>query len=62
MNIQRFLFGVEVVQAGLHRGKDVVRLEANNVVQEATELVKLALDLNDRASILLHEVNVAFYL
>lgn len=44
---------VEVVEAGLLARKDEVGLKADHVVEEAAELVKLALDLDVRARVFL---------
>jgi len=54
MDIHVTIILVPVVETRLFRLKDVVRLEADNVLKEATELVCLCRDSNLRTCILRH--------
>ncbi len=55
MNIELFSLFIKVVQAGSAWGKDVVRLEADHIMQETAELVDLTFHLDIGARVLLKE-------
>ena len=50
------------MQSGLHGSEYVVRLEADYIVKEASELIDLALDLDGGSRVLLEEGVVLVYL
>jgi hypothetical protein len=55
---QTILFLVVIVQPWLNRGKDVVWLKTDHVMEEASELVHLALNFDQGSSIFLDKVDV----
>jgi hypothetical protein len=55
---QTLLFLVVIVQPWFYRSKDVVWLKANNVMQESSEFVYFALNLDEGTRILLDKVDV----
>ena len=58
MNKQRFLFLIVVVQSWLNRSQNIVRLEAYDIMKEASELVNLRFDFNYRSSVLIDKANM----
>ena len=64
MDEQRLLLLIVIMKTRLDACKDIVGLKANDVVEEAPELVNFRFDFDDWASVLLHKVNVVsnFYL
>ena len=55
---QTLLLLIVIVQPWLNRGKYVVWLKANDVVEESSELVYLALDLDQGTRIFLDKIDV----
>ena len=51
-----------VVKPGLDTRQDVIWLKADDIVQEASELVRLGFYLNSRPSILAHKFDVRMHL
>ena len=55
MNVKLLGVFIEIVQPGPAWRQDIVRLEADHVVEEAAEFVNLALDLDVGSRVLLEE-------
>jgi len=59
MNEKRLLLIAEVMKSWLDGGQDVVGLEADYVVEEASEFVGFGLDFNKGTGISLDVINMA---
>lgn len=58
MNKQRFLLLRVIVQSRFNRSQNIIRLKANNIIQESPELVHLRLNIDHGPSIFLHKFNM----
>jgi len=55
VNEEFSVFFVEVMEAGLHRSQDVVRLETYHIVKKSAEFVHFTPNLDIRSGILLEK-------